>query len=193
MKALLLAFLILMLGTPVSAGYDEAWAAYSNQDYETALKELKPLAEQGDPRSQYAVGWMYRNGEGVAQDYQTAVKWYRLAADQGHAEAQKSLGLMYQFGEGITQNNQNASKWYRLAAEQGNAEAQNNLGLLYLNGEGVTQSKTNAYMWLHNAASQGVSLAKWSQDELEKNMTPEHVEKAQALARKCLAKKYKNC
>jgi len=193
MKVLLLAFLILMLGTPVSAGYDEAWVAYVNQDYETALKELKPLAEQGDPRSQYAVGWMYRNGEGVAQDYQTAVKWYRLAADQGHAEAQKSLGLMYQFGEGIAQNNQNASKWYRLAAEQGNAEAQNNLGLMYLNGEGVTQSKANAYMWLHNAASQGVRLAKWSQDELVKKMTPEQVEKAQALAHKCLVKKYKNC
>jgi len=193
MKALLPIFLILMLGASVSAGYDEAWVAYVNQDYGTALKELKPLAEQGDPRSQYAVGWMYRNGEGIAQDYQTAVKWYRLAADQGHAEAQKSLGLMYQFGEGVAQNNQNASKWYRLAAEQGNAEAQNNLGLLYLNGEGVTQSKTNAYMWLHNAASQGVRLAKWSQDELEKKMTPEQVEKAQALARKCLAKKYKNC
>lgn len=193
MKLLLLAFLILMLGTPASASYDEAWVAYVNQDYETALKELKPLAEQGDPRSQYAIGWMYRNGEGVAQDYQTAVKWYRLAADQGHAEAQKSLGLMYQFGEGIAQNNQNASKWYRLAAEQGNAEAQNNLGLMYLNGEGVTQSKTNAYMWLHNAASQGVRLAKWSQHELEKKMTPEQVEKAQVMAHKCLAKKYKNC
>jgi len=193
MKALPLVFLILMLGTPVSAGYDEAWKAYLNQDFKTALKELKPLAEQGDPRSQYAVGWMYRNGEGVTQDYKTAIKWYRLAAEQGHAEAQKSLGLMYQFGEGIAPNYQNASRWYRLAAEQGNAEAQNNLGLMYLNGEGVTQSKTNAYMWLHNAASQGVSLAKWSQVELEKKMTPEQVEQAQTLARECLAKKYKNC
>jgi TPR repeat protein len=193
MQVLSLVSLILMLVTPVSAGYDEARAAYLNQDYETALKELKPLAEQGDSRSQYAVGWMYRNGEGVAQDYQIAVKWYRLAAEQGHAEAQKSLGLMYQFGEGIAQNNQNATKWYRLAAEQGNAEAQNNLGLMYLNGEGVIQSKINAYMWLSNAASQGVRLAKWSQNELEKKMTPEQVGKAQALARKCLANKYRGC
>jgi hypothetical protein len=193
MKALTPVILILMLGTAVSAGYDEAWMAYLNQDYKTALKELKPLAEQGDPRSQYAVGWMYRNGEGVAQDYKTAVKWYRLAAEQDHAEAQKSLGLMYQFGEGIAPDYQTASKWYRRAAEQGNAEAQNNLGLMYLKGEGVSQSKTSAYMWLHNAASQGVRLAKWSQDELEKKMTPEQVEKAQVLARKCLAKQYKDC
>lgn len=193
MKAFLLVFWILMSGTPVSAGYDEAWVAYVNQDYEAALKELKPLAEQGDTRSQYAVGWMYRNGEGVAQNYQTAIKWYRLAAEQGHAEAQKSLGLMYQFGEGIAPNYQTATQWYRLAAEQGNAEAQNNLGLMYLNGEGVIQSKTNAYMWLHNAASQGVRLAKWSQHELEKKMTPEQIEKAQVMAHKCLAKKYKDC
>ena len=193
MKSLPLVFLLLLLSIPVSAGYDEAWAAYSIQDYKTALKELKPLAEQGDPRSQYAVGWMYRNGEGVTQNYQTAVKWYRLAADQGHAEAQKSLGLMYQFGEGITPNYESATKWYRLAAEQGNAEAQNNLGLMYLNGEGVVQSKTSAYMWLYNAASQGVRLAKWSQHELEKKMTPEQVKKAQAMAQICLVKKYKDC
>ena len=193
MKVFPLGFLILILGTPVFAGYDEAWTAYLNQDYATALRELKPLAEQGDPRSQYAVGWMYRNGEGVPQNYKIAIKWYRLAAEQGYAEAQKSLGLMYQFGEGIAPNHQDASKWYRLAAEQGNAEAQNNLGLMYLNGEGVNQSKTNAYMWLHSAASQGVSLAKWSQVELEKKMTPEQVQAAQALAHECLAKKYKNC
>ena len=193
MKALLLVFLILLPGIPVSAGYDEAWMAYENQDYETALKELKPLAEQGDPRSQYAIGWMYRNGEGVEQDYKTAVKWYRQAAEQGHAEAQKSLGLMYQFGEGVAPDYQSATRWYRLAAEQGNAEAQNNLGLMYLSGEGVSQSKTNAYMWLYSAASQGVSLAKWSQIQLEKKMTPEQLKNAQTLARKCLAKKYKDC
>lgn len=193
MKSLLLVFLILLLGAPVSAGYNEAWVAYSNQDYETALRELKPLAEQGDPRSQYAIGWMYRNGEGVKQDYQIAFKWYRLAAEQGHTEAQRSLGLMYQFGEGIAQSYQSASKWYRLAAEQGSAEAQNNLGLMYLNGEGVKQSKESAYMWLHNAASQGVSLAKWNQDELEKKMTPEQLEKAQVRARQCLANQYKDC
>jgi len=193
MKELLLVSLILIIGAPAFAGYDEAWEAYSNQDYETALRELKPLAEQGDSRSQYAVGWMYRNGEGVIQDFETAAKWYRLAAEQGHAEAQKSLGLMYQFGEGIASDQKAASKWFRLAAEQGNAEAQSNLGLMYLKGDGVSPSNTKAYMWLHNAASQGVSLAKWNQDELEKKMTPEQVEEAQLLARKCLEKNYKDC
>lgn len=193
MKALLLVLLILMPGIPVFAGYDEAWEAYLNQDYETALEKLKPLAEQGDPRSQYAIGWMYRNGEGVDQDYKTTAKWYRLAAEQGHAEAQNSLGLMYQFGEGVATDNQIAVKWYRLAAEQGNAEAQNNLGLMYVNGEGVVQSNISAYVWLYSAAFQGVSLAKWSQNQLEKKMTSEQLEQAQTMALQCQAKKYKDC
>ena len=80
-----------------------------------------------------------------------------------------------------------------MSAEQGNAEAQNNLGLMYVKGEGVTQSNTSAYVWLYSAASQGVSLAKWSQDQLEKKMTSEQLEQAQAMALKCQTSKYKDC
>ena len=36
---------------PVFAGFDEAAAAFAVGDYVQALKEIRPLAEQGDPRS----------------------------------------------------------------------------------------------------------------------------------------------
>ena len=193
MKGLLLALLILMPVVAVLAGYDEAWEAYLNQDYTSALEQLEPLAEQGDPRAQYAVGWMYRNGEGLDQDYETAAQWYRRAAEQGHSEARNSLGLMYQFGEGVAVDHQLAAQWYRLAAEQGHSEAQNNLGLMYIKGEGVTQSNTRAYMWLNSAASQGVSLAKWSQDQLERRMSAEQLEQAQAMAVNCQTSNYQDC
>ena len=65
-----------------SADTQKARTAYQNGDYATALRELTPLAEQGDAVAQYNLGSMYRKGQGVLQDYKTARKWYRLSAEQ---------------------------------------------------------------------------------------------------------------
>ena len=69
-------------------------AAYDRGDYATALKEFRPLAEQGNADAQFNLGFMYENGLGVPQDYAEAVKWYRNAAEQGYAQGQANLGLM---------------------------------------------------------------------------------------------------
>ena len=76
-QCLLLGFLL----TPVMAvGQDSGFT------------ETLELASQGVAVSQYNLGVMYANGEGVPQDYAEAVRWYRLAADQGLGEAQLNLG-----------------------------------------------------------------------------------------------------
>ena len=77
------------------AGFDEGVAAAKKGDFKTAMSEWQPLAEQGDAQSQYYLGFMYSNGEGVVQDYKEAVKWFRKAAEQGNGEAQAFLGMMY--------------------------------------------------------------------------------------------------
>jgi hypothetical protein len=72
-----------------------AYDAYQREeDYATAFRELKPLADQGDARAQTKLGIMYDHGKGVAQDDAEAVKWYRRAADQGDALAQTILGAI---------------------------------------------------------------------------------------------------
>ncbi len=48
--------------------------AYDRGGYATALKEWRPLAEQGDARVQTLLGGMYMHGEGVARDRAEAVK-----------------------------------------------------------------------------------------------------------------------
>ncbi len=113
------------------AGLDEGLAAYNKADFKTALKEWKPLAEQGDADAQNNLGVMYANGQGVAQDDKQAVSWYRKAAEQGDAKAQYNLGNMYDQGRGVAQDDKQAASWYRKAAEQGHAQAQNNLGVMY--------------------------------------------------------------
>ena len=130
-------------------------AAYQRGDYATAIRELRPLAEQGNAEAQYGLGVMYEHGQGVPQDDAEAVKWYRKAAEQGEANAQFILGNMYDDGRGVTQDYAEALKWYRKAAEQGDAEAQYNLGVMYGNGRGVTQDYAEAVGWYRKAAEQG--------------------------------------
>ena len=65
------------------------------QNYQAAFPMFKELAEQGDASSQFNLGNMYYQGQGVSQDYSQAVKWYQKAAEQGYARAQYNLGKMY--------------------------------------------------------------------------------------------------
>ncbi len=99
---------IIGLAAPAWAGFDEGVAAYERGDYETALREFRPLAEQGDADAQFNLGIMYDNGRGVPQDYVQAVRWYRKAAEQGGAKAQD--------GRGVPQDYVQAHMWFNLAA-----------------------------------------------------------------------------
>jgi len=101
-------------------------AAYHRGDYAIALREIEPLAKQGDARSQYNLGLMYRKGEGVLKDDKTAMKWYRLAAEQGNTNAQFNLGVMYDEGRGVLQDNVYAHMWWNIAASSGNKTASKN-------------------------------------------------------------------
>ncbi len=99
--AALCAGFTLGLTAPAWAGFDEGVAAFNRGDYATALREFRPLAEQGNARAQYNLGVMYENGRGVPQDYAKALQWYRKAAEQGVALAQNNLGVMYRKGRGV--------------------------------------------------------------------------------------------
>ena len=137
------------------AGFDEGMGAANRGDYATALKEWKPLADQGNALAQKSLGEMCENGWGVSQDYAQAAQWYRKAAEQGNASAQLSLGVMYYKGQGVPKDYAQAGQWYRKAADQGNSNAQYNLGLMYLRGKGVTNDPKQAVYWYEKAAEQG--------------------------------------
>ncbi len=138
------AVVILVLAMPAHAGFDQAAAAFEKRDYATALKELKPLADKGDARSQYAMGVMAENGFGMPKDLSQAANWYRKAAEQGNTDAQFNLGAMYEHGVGMPVNYAQAARWYRPAAESGDIDALSNLGVLYATGRGVPQDKVLA-------------------------------------------------
>jgi len=99
--AAVLISLTVMPFSAVAQDFDKGLAAAKVGDFATALKEWKPLAEQGNAEAQNNLGLMYYKGEGVVQDYKEAVKWYRLAAEQGNGDAQRNLGFMYDIGKGV--------------------------------------------------------------------------------------------
>lgn len=112
---LLIVGAVLSLGQEANAGpYEDGNAAYERGDYATALNMHRPLAEHGDMRAQFALGFMYSWGMGVARNDQEAAKWYGLAAGQGFAGAQYALGLMYRAGAvGVPRDYQVAERWLR--------------------------------------------------------------------------------
>ena len=83
MKHLTVFFVLLLflLGMNVAVGADfqKGADAYNKGDYATALKEWRPLAEQGHAGAENNLGWMYDKGQGVPQDHKEAAKWTRLA------------------------------------------------------------------------------------------------------------------
>ncbi len=109
----------LALAAPAWADFDEGVAAYNRGDYETALQEFRPLAEQGDAYAQTNLGVMYAEGLGVVRDDAEAVKLFRLAAELGDAYAQTNLGVMYAEGLGVAQDYVQAHMWLTLAGAQG--------------------------------------------------------------------------
>jgi len=122
-KLILAAVVAVGLAAPAWAGFEEGLAAYKSGDYETALREFRPLAEQGHAVAQYNLGVVYDEGRGVPQDDAEAVKWYRIAAEQGYALAQYNLGVMYYEGQGVSQDYVQTHMWYNLAAAQGIEES----------------------------------------------------------------------
>ncbi len=109
--------LALALSAPVlAADFQVGLEAAERGDYAKALREWRPLAEQGNADAQYNLGVMYYTGTGVTQDYAEALKWYRLAAEQGYDHAQFKLGWMYAWGWGVTPDDVQAHMWLNLAA-----------------------------------------------------------------------------
>lgn len=49
-------------------------AAHKSGDYATALREWRPLVEQGNANAPLNLGFMYRDGQGIPQDFRIAVK-----------------------------------------------------------------------------------------------------------------------
>ncbi|NWF73766.1 MAG: sel1 repeat family protein [Nitrospirae bacterium] len=180
---LILMLSIICLAVHAWADFQAGMDATTRGDYATALREWRPLAEQGHALAQYNLGVLYRKGRGVPQDNVQARQWYAKAAAQGQAKAQFNLGTLYFNGEGVPKDYQQALRWFRLAADQGEAVAQTKIAIMYDEGQGVPQDIVQGYKWYSLAATNGDKPAAELRDASAKQMTPAQIAEAQKLVR----------
>lgn len=92
-------------------------------------KEFSTKANNGDAESQYQLGRMYFEANGVDQSDKTGEFWVRKAAEQGHAQAQSDMGELYATGQllVIRKNVVEADKWFILSSRQGHGAGTRNM------------------------------------------------------------------
>ena len=102
---------VVALGVLTAAAWaDDFLTAYSRKDFKAALKQVRPLAEEGNAYAQFTIGKMYANGEGISRDFKKAAQWFHKASEQGIALAQYQLGRLYAGGAGVEKNMAEAAR-----------------------------------------------------------------------------------
>lgn len=97
--------------------------AFKTKQFATAIKELTPEAEAGDPDALYHLAQMYSGGFGVEKNLTKALELYGKAANKGHVPAQKEYGTALAIGDGAEQDVSEGLKWLLIAARTGDQGA----------------------------------------------------------------------
>lgn len=157
----ILAFIVLLVG-----GSAALWLVHKRRADEKRVAEAanarRIRAEQGDPKAESELAYMYSHGQGVPQDYSEALRLRRKSADQGNASGEVGLAYMYLHGQGVPQDYTEALRLYRKAADSGDAYAENNLGIMYESGGLVPQDYAEALRWYRKAADQNYRAAQYN-------------------------------
>lgn len=173
------AALMLLAATPAAADVKAGVDAWQAGNFDAAVREWRPLADQGDADAQFNLGQAYKLGRGVPSDLRLAQSWYEKAAQQGHEQAQANLGLiLFQNGDRA-----GAMPWIRKAADHGDPRAQYVLGTALFNGDLVTKDWPRAYALMTRAAAQGLPQAASSLSEMDQYIPLADREKGVVLAR----------
>ena len=144
MKKLLPVLFACLLSFTASADFLDGEEAFEAKRYTEAIQHFRPLADSGDFRAQYYVGYMYLNGYGVTKNDQIGLQYMQRSLDQNYDLAQAYMGFLYSEGTIVPADRKKAISLYQKAADQGNTSAMLNLGVAYYKGEGVPRNLLKA-------------------------------------------------
>jgi uncharacterized protein len=125
-------------------------------DPEKAVELWLPVAEAGDARAQWRLGWAYETGSGVPdRDQEEAFRWYSAAAAQDFALAFQPLGRMNLDGRGTDPDPVRAYELFTKGAEAGQTRAMNDLARMYRDeGRGPVHDPERSVDWYRLSAEQ---------------------------------------
>lgn len=141
---------------------EDGIAAFENRDFNTAVRLIEPLAEQGNVEAEYFMGTFYMYGHGVAMDPPQADMWFKRAfghwetqAHAGDPAAMVEIAMMLTAGLGIQRDDKAAVQWLRKASDLNYPDAWAELGELYVEGAGVPRDLQQGKTLLERAAAAG--------------------------------------
>jgi TPR repeat protein len=143
--------------------------AWKRGDHAMALIALRPIAEDGDPQAQNAVGEILLAAQseagqlgmlqpGGVRRNNEATTWFRKAAFQGYARAQVNLGFMIERDNGAF-GLKEAASWYYRAARQEYAAGQHHFARLCASGRGMSRDIPQAVYWYTKAIHQNFAAS----------------------------------
>lgn len=142
-------------------GHDDAYLAFDQGRYLTALDLAQKLAEKGDARAHTLIARIYAEGLGVPRNDVLAAKWYKRAAELGDVDGIFAYGVILAEGRGVKKDRDGAAQMFERAARTGHAAANYNLGLLFLKGDGKPENPYRAAQHIRYAAEQGIAAAQY--------------------------------
>jgi TPR repeat protein len=110
--------------------FKKAEVLFDEDKNEEAYKIFKQLAEQGDAKSQNALGNGYEYGFWGEIDLKQAEYWYRKAADQNYTKGIHNLGVSIF----LQKRYKDALPYFEKAASMNHADSINMLGIYYSEG-----------------------------------------------------------
>lgn len=111
--------------------HEEAMNHVMQGNFKEALPLLVELAEKNHTQSEYILGMIFLNGDGVTRDFSLAHDLFKNAAMKGHAKASYDLGVMYRNGEGVEPNLEMVKFCYEASANRNYLLAATELAKIY--------------------------------------------------------------
>ncbi|MBF0501904.1 MAG: sel1 repeat family protein [Candidatus Riflebacteria bacterium] len=138
--------------------YESGIQAFAKNDFGSAIRNFKPLAEKGDHPSQSIMGLIFKYGLGVATNTSEAGNWYRKAAEGGIPTAMVSLGKLLQEGDGCSKDEVEAFRWFERSAKLKNTDGLFETGMCFYKGKGAAQDFSQARQYFEAAGKEGPNV-----------------------------------
>lgn len=190
---LIFASTLLRVSSSEASDYEQAYEALAAEDYEKAAYFLSYFASNGDARSQYNMGIIYRDGLGFERNSGAALAWFLLAAEQKHMLANYAVGLLLRDGPDDVQQPERAILYLKEAGFLGHALAPLELGNMFFSGDHVQKDRALAFVWWSLSAERNAPGAEANISRLAVSLSKEEMTKIQNILKLCDTQPLRDC
>lgn len=145
---------------------DEAYGAFQQGYYLTAMDKALPRAQLGDPAAQTLIAEIMSQGLGVKRDTKNAAFWYGKAAEGGDPTAMFKYALILMEGRDVKQDKAKADEYMRKAADAGQPSAQFNWAQILIADNPGKKGLELALPYYEKSAEQGIADAQYAVAQL---------------------------